>query len=46
MKRWCREAGDGVELNFEQKDDCIIPTKIDDTNPFWVAFEKVIADEL
>lgn len=46
LKRWCREAGADVDLSYEQKDDFVIPTTIDATNPFWVAFEKVIVDEL
>ncbi|KAM8703845.1 hypothetical protein ACLKA7_008469 [Drosophila subpalustris] len=38
--QWCEEAGGGVELIFERKDDFVPPTKIGAENPFWVAFEK------
>ncbi|CAG4985660.1 unnamed protein product [Colias eurytheme] len=45
IKEWCKEAGEGVTYEFEQKNDKIECTKIDETNPFWVAF-KSTADKL
>lgn len=45
VNKWCREAGQGVYIEFEQKDTRIPPTKIDNSNPFWVAFKEA-TDEL
>lgn len=42
---WCKEAGEGVTIEFEQKNPCVECTKIDTSNPYWVAF-KAAADEL
>jgi len=41
---WCEEAGGGVELVFERKDDFSPATKIDATNPFWTAFESTMKE--
>ncbi|KAM8703846.1 hypothetical protein ACLKA7_008470 [Drosophila subpalustris] len=40
FRDWCEEAGSGVELIFERKDDFVPPTKIGSSIPFWAAFEK------
>ncbi|XP_050674166.1 aminoacylase-1A-like [Leptidea sinapis] len=45
IKQWCKEAGDGVSYEFEQKNPAVECTKVDDTNPFWKAF-KSAADEM
>ncbi|XP_026744436.1 aminoacylase-1-like [Trichoplusia ni] len=45
IRRWCVEAGQGVTIEFEQKDPYVPPTKLDDTNPYWLAF-KGAADQL
>ncbi|XP_073949486.1 aminoacylase-1-like [Choristoneura fumiferana] len=45
IKQWCREAGDGVTYDFEQKNDKVDSTKLDAGNPYWIAF-KAAADEL
>ncbi|XP_017848051.1 aminoacylase-1-like [Drosophila busckii] len=45
IRDWCEEAGGGIELYFEMKNPFVEPTKIDDSNPFWVAFKKTL-DEL
>ncbi|XP_075975586.1 aminoacylase-1-like [Anticarsia gemmatalis] len=45
IKRWCVEAGNGVSYSFEQRDPYVVPTKLDASNPFWVAF-KAASDEL
>lgn len=36
---WCEEAGGGIEIEYEQKEKFVPPTKIDESNPFWTAFE-------
>ncbi|KAG5898148.1 hypothetical protein JTB14_034004 [Gonioctena quinquepunctata] len=45
LNGWCKEAGQGVYIEYEQKEDQIAATKIDHSNPFWVAFKKA-TDEL
>ncbi|XP_011297555.1 aminoacylase-1 [Fopius arisanus] len=42
---WCKEAGENVTITFEQKNPRIESTKLDDSNPFWIAFKKS-CDEL
>lgn len=39
---WCREAGEGVSIEYEQKNPQIRSTKLDDSNPFWLAFKNAI----
>ncbi|BFF91990.1 aminoacylase-1-like [Drosophila madeirensis] len=45
IRDWCKEAGDGVEIEFIVQEPCVAPTKLDGSNPFWVAF-KAASDEL
>lgn len=40
IKKWCQEAGEGVFYTFEQKEPKVENTKLDDTNPFWIAFKN------
>ncbi|XP_045769333.1 aminoacylase-1-like [Maniola jurtina] len=42
MKQWCSEAGDGVTYEFLQKADHVAPTRVDDSNPYWVAFKAAV----
>ncbi|KAJ2949818.1 hypothetical protein O0L34_g11133 [Tuta absoluta] len=44
VKRWCKEAGEGVTTEFEQKNPKVECTKTDNTNPYWVAFKKAVDD--
>ncbi|XP_017848050.1 aminoacylase-1-like [Drosophila busckii] len=44
IRDWCEEAGGGIELEFERKNPFIAPTKIDASNPFWVAYKKTLDD--
>lgn len=44
VTRWCKEAGDDVYFKFEQKNEEIDVTKLDSTNPYWVAFKKASDD--
>ncbi|XP_050437593.1 aminoacylase-1A-like [Adelges cooleyi] len=39
LHRWCREAGDGVRVEFIEKNVQAKPTKLDDSNPWWVKFK-------
>lgn len=42
---WCNEAGEDVTIEYEQKEDNVGNTPIDNTNPYWVAFKQA-ADDL
>ncbi|KZC08889.1 PREDICTED: aminoacylase-1-like [Dufourea novaeangliae] len=44
IKTWCQEAGENVTYSFEQKNPKIENTKLDDSNPYWVAFKKTCDD--
>ncbi|XP_062123617.1 aminoacylase-1-like [Drosophila sulfurigaster albostrigata] len=44
FRDWCVEAGGGVELVFERKDDFVPASKIGADVPFWAAFEKALDD--
>ncbi|XP_043678759.1 aminoacylase-1-like isoform X1 [Vespula pensylvanica] len=41
IQKWCKEAGEGVFYTFEQKNPKVENTKLDDTNPFWIAFKNI-----
>ncbi|KAJ8666830.1 hypothetical protein QAD02_008492 [Eretmocerus hayati] len=40
LKKWCREAGEGVHYSFEEKNKYVENTKLDESNPFWLAFKN------
>lgn len=44
IRGWCEEAGGGVEMVYTQKGPYIAPTKIDDTNEFWLAFKNGVKE--
>ncbi|XP_061395601.1 aminoacylase-1-like [Musca vetustissima] len=46
LLRWCEEAGGGIELAFDLKQPKIEATKIDDSNIYWVAFEKCLTKDM
>lgn len=46
INNWCEEAGGNIEISYESKKPKVEPTKIDVTNPYWVAFKSCICDEL
>jgi len=41
IKHWCEEAGPDVTYSFKQKKSEVENTKLDDSNPFWIAFRKI-----
>ncbi|XP_051172765.1 aminoacylase-1-like [Leptopilina boulardi] len=43
IKQWCEEAGDGVYFEIIGNKR-VEGTKLDDTNPFWLAFKKACDD--
>ncbi|XP_053949825.1 aminoacylase-1-like [Anastrepha ludens] len=44
LKQWCTEAGGGIEIVFEQQQPKVEATKIDDSNPFWLAFKQATTE--
>ncbi|VVC39298.1 Peptidase M20,ArgE/DapE/ACY1/CPG2/YscS, conserved site,Peptidase M20, dimerisation domain,N-acyl-L- [Cinara cedri] len=36
---WCDNAGPGVTVQFKENPICVKPTKVDNSNPWWVAFK-------
>ncbi|XP_078043647.1 aminoacylase-1 [Augochlora pura] len=44
IKNWCKEAGEGVTYSFEQKNSKVPNTKLDNSNPYWLAFKKACDD--
>lgn len=45
MQLWCKEAGEGVSIDFHEKGEYVPPTRVDEQNKFWVAFKKA-TDEM
>ncbi|XP_053612517.1 aminoacylase-1-like [Plodia interpunctella] len=45
IKAWCKDAGEGVTFEFEQRNPYVECTKTDASNPFWTAF-KGATDEM
>jgi len=45
INQWCKEAGEGVWIEYEQKEPQIPVTKLDNSNVFWTAFKEA-ADKL
>ena len=45
IKTWCEEAGGNIELDFEQKEPFVEPTKLTPDNIYWTAFKSAV-DEL
>jgi len=40
LNTWCQEAGEGVRLEYEQKEPQVPVTNLNDSNIFWVAFQQ------
>jgi aminoacylase len=39
LQAWCEEAGPGTYYTFRQKEPRVEPTRLDDCNPWWLAFK-------
>jgi aminoacylase len=37
---WCKEAGPGTYIEFKVKSDLIPNTRLDESNPYWLAFKS------
>lgn len=44
INKWCEEAGSGTWVEYELKQSQVPVTKLDNSNPYWVAFDKVAKD--
>lgn len=44
IEKWCKEAGPGIWIEYEQKEPQVPVTKLDNSNAYWIAFEKVTKD--
>jgi aminoacylase len=44
VNKWCSEAGPGIYVEFEQKDPKVEVTKLDSSNPWWLAFKSACDD--
>lgn len=45
LERWCKEAGEGVWIEYEVKQPPVPITRLDASNPYWIAF-KSVANEM
>jgi aminoacylase len=44
VNKWCSEAGPGTFVEFEQKEPKVPVTKLDSSNPWWLAFRSACDD--
>lgn len=40
VQEWCSDAGPGVSVQFKDNPIRIKPTKVDNSNPWWVVFKR------
>lgn len=40
IQGWIKEAGEGISYRFEEKNPFVENTKLDQSNPFWMAFKN------
>lgn len=46
VRDWCRQAGNDVQIEFIEKLHRVEPTRLDDSNAYWMAFKKTLVNEL
>ncbi|XP_023727713.1 aminoacylase-1 isoform X2 [Cryptotermes secundus] len=44
VNSWCSKAGPGTYVEFEQKEPKVQVTKLDSSNPWWLAFKRACDD--
>ena len=44
IKKWCEDAGGNIDIEYEQKEDYIEPTKLDSSNIYWMAFKEAVEE--
>lgn len=42
LEKWCEEAGGNIEIVYEVQQPKVAPTKLDDSNKYWLAFKEAI----
>lgn len=42
LNQWCEEAGGNIEIYYEVQQPKVEPTKLDNSNKYWVAFSQAI----
>lgn len=45
IEQWCLDIGD-IEIRYLFKFPKVVPTAIDETNPYWMAFKSTLVDDL
>lgn len=40
VEEWCEEAGEGVWVDYTHKQPHVPATKLDESNPYWIALKK------
>lgn len=46
IRRWCKEAGGDIDIEFLVKTPRIEPTKLDENNVFWMALKDAFENEM
>lgn len=46
IRDWCQEAGSKIEIEFINKLHRIEPTRLDESNQYWMTFKRVLEDDL
>lgn len=46
VRDWCHQAGTDVQIEFIEKLHRVEPTRLDDANPYWIAFQKTLVNDL
>lgn len=44
FSQWCNEAGGDIKMDFEVKNPFMGLTKLNDSNPWWLAFKRECDD--
>ncbi|XP_058466583.1 aminoacylase-1-like [Malaya genurostris] len=42
LEKWCKESGGGIRIEHDVKNPVTAVTKLDASNPFWVAFKGAV----
>lgn len=46
VRDWCRQAGTDIQIEFIEKLHRVEHTRLDDSNPYWIAFRKTLVNDL
>jgi len=42
LRKWAKDSGEGIEIEFLVKEAYVLPTKTDETNIYWKAFKEAV----